>query len=100
MCLGRSPQIQMKAADGREGRSHSSLKKQRNKKPTFRGLEVLLIENEPDDVELFRNAIQLTGLNVNLSKVANVKAAMDYMLGKGGYGKRQAYPFPETIVLD
>ncbi len=62
-------------------------------------LRILLIEREAGDVDLFTLALQQAGLKVRLFRVAEVKAAMDYICGKGIYEDRQKYQFPDIVVL-
>lgn len=61
-------------------------------------LRVLLIEDVESDVILFTLAIKQSGLNIHLSTVEDARAGMDYISGKGVYGDRQKYPFPDLIV--
>ncbi len=62
-------------------------------------LQILLIEDEATDIELFTLAFQRIDARVRVSSVANVQSGQDYILGGGQYGDRQKYPFPDVIVL-
>lgn len=60
----------------------------------------LLVEDDPDDAELFRWGVERCGGKVRLHSVADAPAALDYMLGRGEYGDRRQHPIPDLIILD
>lgn len=60
-------------------------------------LEVLLVEDDPADVELTREALADSKLMTNLHVVGDGIAAMEFLLGKGKYADS---PRPDLILLD
>jgi CheY-like chemotaxis protein len=61
---------------------------------------VLLVEDNEDDVFLFRRAFKQAGLAIPLQVVENGQLAIDYLSGAGPFADRAAYPFPTAIFLD
>ncbi len=64
---------------------------------TSRPVEILLVEDNPGDVNLTRIALADREINVNLSVVADGVEAMDFLNRQGRYG--QAIQ-PDLILLD
>ncbi len=64
---------------------------------TSRPVEILLVEDNPGDVNLTRIALADREINVNLSVVADGVEAMDFLYRRGAYP--QAVP-PDLILLD
>ncbi len=64
------------------------------------GFTILLIDNEPNDVDLFRIAVENSGLDIHLQTVENGERALDYLQGFGRYKDRFSYPLPNVVVLD
>ena len=63
-------------------------------------VELLLVEDSPDDVELTLRALKQRNL-ANHVQVANDGAeALDFLLARGAYGGRRAQPVPKLILLD
>jgi CheY-like chemotaxis protein len=61
---------------------------------------VLLVEDDPNDVLLFRHAFKKAQLTNPLEVVDNGDSAVDYLVGTGKYGDRSRYPLPILILLD
>jgi CheY-like chemotaxis protein len=61
---------------------------------------VLLAEDNEDDVFALKRACLRSGIPHLLKVVADGKAAIDYLSGKGEYSDRTAYPFPDVVFLD
>lgn len=61
---------------------------------------VLLIDDDENDVVLFRRSLLATGARVRLTTLASGQAAMDYLNGVDGYSDRTAHPLPNLIFLD
>ena len=65
--------------------------------PTFRAVEILLVEDNQDDVILTRRGFELTRLPVNLHHVENGEECMAFLRKTGDYA---AVPTPDLILLD
>lgn len=63
-------------------------------------LEILLVEDNPDDVFLLRHAIKKAGLAAHLTSVADGEEALAYLQGEGTFADRRLYPFPDLLLLD
>ena len=61
---------------------------------------ILLIEDNPDDVELIRYAFEKVGLGSPLFGITDGDAAVDYLGGRGAYADRTRHPLPALILLD
>lgn len=64
---------------------------------TSRPVEILLVEDNPGDVNLTRIALADREINVNLSVVADGVEAMDFLNRQGRYGQAV---HPDLILLD
>jgi len=63
-------------------------------------LTVLHIDDDPNDIELFRAATRRANAQFNLHNVADGDEAMAYLNGVGVYADRAQYPMPALILLD
>src|SRR3954468_24570450 len=61
---------------------------------------ILLIENEEDDVFLFRRALSRMNFQGTVRVVASVSEAREYLQGCGKYNDPLYYPCPDLIVSD
>jgi two-component system response regulator len=62
--------------------------------------EILLVEDNPDDVELTRIAFeQANGANL-LRVVPDGAAALDYLFARGKHAERDATALPSLVLLD
>ena len=61
---------------------------------------ILLIENEEDDVFLFRRALSRLNFNGTVRLVASVTEAFEYLKGERQFGDRAYFPLPDLIVSD
>lgn len=61
---------------------------------------VLLIDDDENDVVLFRRALFATGAGVRLATVESGQGALDYLNGEGAYTDRSQHPIPQLIFLD
>jgi CheY-like chemotaxis protein len=64
------------------------------------GLPILLVEDNSDDVLLFRRALSKARRPHPLYVVHDGQAAIDYLSGAGEYIDRNLYPLPDLIMLD
>jgi len=65
-----------------------------------RRLDMLLVDDEPDDAALFGNAVRKTGLDICLKTLTSGSQAIQYLEAKGDYADRAQHPLPDVIVLD
>jgi CheY-like chemotaxis protein len=61
---------------------------------------ILLIENEEDDVFLFRRALSKLSFKGSMRLVGSVSEACEYLKGEGKFADRDYYPLPDLIVSD
>ncbi len=60
---------------------------------------ILLVEDNPDDVELTRRAFQKSNVANELVVVRDGQEALDYLFVQGAYAERAA-PAPHVVLLD
>jgi CheY-like chemotaxis protein len=69
-----------------------------------KGFALLLVEDDSNDIELFRHALEESaeraGVRVRLEVTRDGKEAIKYLSGQEGFAERQRFPFPDLIVLD
>ncbi|MFN7138523.1 MAG: response regulator [Limisphaerales bacterium] len=63
------------------------------------GLPILLVEDNPDDVILFRRAFEKMNLPNALYAVHSGDEAVQYLQGNGQYSDREQSPFPGVIFM-
>lgn len=61
---------------------------------------ILLVEDNPDDVELARRAFQKININNNMVVTHDGAETLDYLNGKGKYQGRDTEDLPRIILLD
>jgi CheY-like chemotaxis protein len=61
---------------------------------------LLLVEDNPDDVELVQRAFRRTGFSIRILTVADGEQATQYLSGAALYADRHAYPLPDLVLLD
>lgn len=61
---------------------------------------ILLVEDNPDDIELLEYAFEKAGIQNPLVIVTDGDAAVHYIGRTGAYADRTGHPFPELILLD
>ena len=61
---------------------------------------ILLVEDNPDDVALFKRAVQKAALDYRLQVVGDGEAAIAYLSGAGVYADRNNHPLPRLVLLD
>ena len=62
--------------------------------------KILLVEDNPDDVELTRIAFAEAGSEHQLTVVSDGAEAVEYLLGKGKYAGRDVADLPTVVLLD
>lgn len=63
-------------------------------------VEILLVEDDPRDVELTKHALQKENLCNNIRVVGDGEEALDFLFGRGRYLDRRNGPNPYLILLD
>ena len=66
-------------------------------KPAGKPIEVLLVEDDPGDVLLIREAFDFNKVHNNLNVVSDGEQALDYLRGTGDYADRIR---PDLVLLD
>ena len=61
---------------------------------------ILLAEDDPNDVLLFRRAFQRAGFANHLIVCNDGEGALQYLKGEGQYADRKTFPLPVLILLD
>ena len=61
---------------------------------------ILLVEDDPNDVWLVKNAFQSANISNPLRIVNDGQEAIDYLKGNGAYSDRGAFPLPKLVLLD
>lgn len=61
---------------------------------------ILLVEDDANDVILFRRAYHKCKLSNPLQVVGDGEAAQNYLAGSDKYADRVAYPLPALVLLD
>ena len=62
--------------------------------------EILLVEDNPDDVELTRIAFREAKVANNLVVVGDGAEALDYLFARGAYAGRNPDDLPSIVLLD
>ncbi|TWH99481.1 two-component system response regulator [Luteimonas cucumeris] len=62
--------------------------------------DILLIEDNPDDVELTRIAFAEAGIAQRLMALSDGVAALDYLFARGQYADRDPHELPSIVLLD
>lgn len=63
-------------------------------------VEILLVEDNPNDVELTLHALKKNNLANNIHIVRDGAEALDYIFGTGAYAGRNIGDKPKVILLD
>ncbi|MBI2469750.1 MAG: response regulator [Planctomycetes bacterium] len=61
---------------------------------------ILLVEDNPDDVELTLRALKKNNITNKITVVRDGAEAVDYLFGKGKYADRDTTIAPAVILLD
>ena len=68
--------------------------------PTMRPVDVLLVDDNPADVELIIRAMRKNKLVGEVHVARDGEEALDFMYAKGAYADRADKPLPRVIILD
>jgi CheY-like chemotaxis protein len=61
---------------------------------------ILIVEDEPHDVEFLERAFKHAGIVNPLQFVTNGEQAVAYLTGAGEYADRARFPYPRVIITD
>jgi CheY-like chemotaxis protein len=61
---------------------------------------ILLIEDDPDDVFLFKRAVAHSRVGCDVRDVSTLQDAENYLSGTGFCSDRDQYPLPDIIITD
>ena len=61
---------------------------------------LLLVEDNPMDVELILDAFKEARLGNKIHTARNGKEALEFLFGEGKYADRNQYPLPDIVLLD
>src|SRR5213075_521521 len=60
----------------------------------------LMVEDNGDDVILFRNILEQAGIVTDIVVLETAEAAIRYLIGEGPYQDRSLHPLPRMVVVD
>jgi len=60
-------------------------------------IHVLLVEDDPGDIELTRASLEAAKIRLDLAVVTDGEAAMDYLYKRGEY---EGVPTPQLVIMD
>ena len=63
-------------------------------------VEILLVEDNPEDVELTLRALKNNNLANNVHVVNDGAEAIDFLFGRGKYSDRDVHHHPKVVLLD
>ncbi|MEO7413938.1 MAG: response regulator [Opitutaceae bacterium] len=63
-------------------------------------VDLLLVEDNPEDLELTRRALRKAGLSHGVQVCRDGAEAVDFIFCQGAYAKRQIADTPKVILLD
>lgn len=61
---------------------------------------ILYVEDSEDDRFLFGKASEMAQVSFRVQTVDDGRQGIDYLLGKAAYADRDAFPFPDLVLLD
>lgn len=66
----------------------------------FNEVEILLVEDNPEDAELTMRALRTRNLANRLHHVEDGAAALDFLFGRGQFAARDVNTRPKVVLLD
>src|SRR5438067_13585502 len=61
---------------------------------------ILQVEDDPNDVFLFKHAMNKVGLTNPVQIATDGQEAIDYLYGEGKFADRAKFPYPCLVLLD
>lgn len=61
---------------------------------------ILLVEDNPDDVFIFKHALKGARITNPMTVVTNGQEAVDYLCARGRFADREKHPLPFLLFLD
>ncbi|MEW5720094.1 MAG: response regulator [Chloroflexota bacterium] len=66
----------------------------------YNDVEILLVEDNPDDVEMALRALKQNKLANRIAVVGDGEEALDFIFARGAFGDRRVENGPKVILLD
>jgi two-component system response regulator len=66
----------------------------------YKQMDILLVEDNPNDAELAIRALRKHNIANNVIHVSDGEAALDYLFARGAYADRDATIRPRLVLLD
>ncbi|MDP8236017.1 MAG: response regulator [Candidatus Erginobacter occultus] len=63
-------------------------------------VEILLVEDNPEDAELTLRALEKINLANRVAHVADGEAALNFLLARGEFSVRKSESQPQVVILD
>ena len=63
-------------------------------------LKILIVEDNPDDVFFFKQAMKKASADFHLHTVSDGVQAVAYLKGEAAFNDRASHPFPDVLLLD
>jgi CheY-like chemotaxis protein len=67
---------------------------------TEQPVDILLVEDNPNDVELMLQALKVNNLSNRIEIVRDGEEALEFLFGTGAHSDRSGAPAPKVILLD
>ena len=67
---------------------------------SFQPVQILLVEDNPDDVEITTRALTKSRIANTLHVVRDGQEALDFLLREGAYARQQDLCHPDLVLLD
>ena len=61
---------------------------------------ILQVEDDPNDVFLFKRAMEKVGVTHRIQVATDGQQAIDYLSGSGKFADRKEFPLPGLVLLD
>ena len=67
---------------------------------TTRKVNILVVEDDPDDQVLIARCLTAASTDVEIHVVDDGSEAIAYLMGEGRYAERAQYPYPTFVITD
>jgi CheY-like chemotaxis protein len=65
-----------------------------------KGRKILLVEDNPDDIELIQRALRKYNIKVQVEVVQDGEKALDYLFARGEFAEQEGEALPLVVLLD